>query len=151
MYFGGVCLVVGSPMMIVCISKGNAVAAFFAQSAMGISLSLWGAPMMAWLVESFPSHVRLTSVAIGYNIALALFGGSSGALATKLTDSYGNNAPGFIVSTVALLAMLGLFLQPKQQDRANRAHEVLADLTLEGDEDERGEKEGMFDYETEMI
>ena len=30
--------------MIVCISKGNAVAAFFAQSAMGISLSLWGAP-----------------------------------------------------------------------------------------------------------
>lgn len=87
---------------------------------------------MAWLVESFPSHVRLTSVAIGYNFAMAVFGGSSAAVATTLTDRYGNNAPGFLISVVAVLAMFGLFLQPRQQmERSCRAHEVLADLELE--------------------
>jgi MHS family proline/betaine transporter-like MFS transporter len=44
MYIGGISLAVISPFMIIVISKGNAVAAFFAQCAMGISLSLWGAP-----------------------------------------------------------------------------------------------------------
>lgn len=121
---------------------------------------------MAWLVESFPSHVRLTSVAIGYNLSQALIGGSSPALATHLTTKYGNHSPGFIISAVAIVSMIGLHLQPKPEVRSSRANAVLADLTvggvgsgeeMEGEdvaegvrEGRRGEKIGMFDYGSEM-
>ena len=44
MLLGGVAMAVLSPLMVIIISRGNPVAAFFAQSAMGIALSLWGAP-----------------------------------------------------------------------------------------------------------
>jgi len=133
MYLGGICLTVASPVMLVLIGQGNPLGAFFAQFVLGICLSLWGAPMCSWLVESFPSHVRLTSVAIGYNVALAFFGGSSGFIATEIAEhsSTTNGAVGFLISAVSIVAMIGLFLQPRPQERANRAHEVLADLTLE--------------------
>jgi len=44
MLLGGVAMGVLSPLMVIIISRGNPFAAFFAQSAMGIALSLWGAP-----------------------------------------------------------------------------------------------------------
>lgn len=44
MLLGGVAMGILSPLMVIIISHGNPVAAFFAQSAMGIALSLWGAP-----------------------------------------------------------------------------------------------------------
>jgi len=44
MYIGAVLMGVLSPLMVIVISKGNAVAAFFALSVMGICLSLFGAP-----------------------------------------------------------------------------------------------------------
>lgn len=44
MLLGGVAMGVLSPLMVIVISSGNSTAAFFAQSAMGIALSLWGAP-----------------------------------------------------------------------------------------------------------
>jgi MHS family proline/betaine transporter-like MFS transporter len=44
MLLGGVVMGVLSPLMVIVISSGDSTAAFFAQSAMGIALSLWGAP-----------------------------------------------------------------------------------------------------------
>ena len=82
----------------------------------------------AWLVESFPSHVRLTSVSIGYNIALSCFGGCSGFLATVITDRVGLQAPGYIMSVVSLFAIFGLYLQPTPKDGA-KALQVMPDLT----------------------
>ncbi len=75
MGFGGIFIGTLSPVMIVLIGRGNAMIAFLAQSFLGICLSLWGAPMMAWLAESFEPAARLTSVSIGYNVAQALGGG----------------------------------------------------------------------------
>ena len=68
MAIGGLGLAVLSPLMITMIGKGQASSAFFAQMILGISLSMWGAPMMAWLAESFDPAARLTSVSVGYNI-----------------------------------------------------------------------------------
>jgi hypothetical protein len=59
-------------------------------------------------VESFPPSMRLTSVAVGYNFAQAVIGGSSPALATYLVDTYGLHAPGFMVSVIAILSVTGL-------------------------------------------
>jgi len=66
----------------------------------------------AFLVESFPVHMRLTSVAIGYNVAHAIVGGASPALATYLVDKYGNASPGYMVTIIAIFSLFGLYLVP---------------------------------------
>ena len=71
--------------------------------------------MCAWLVETFPPEARLTSVAVGYNIALALLGGTTPALATYLVDTFGVEAPSYILSFVSILSLAGLYLAPENQ------------------------------------
>jgi len=41
-------------------TAGSNSEAFFAQTAFGLILSLYGAPMLTWMVESFPVESRLT-------------------------------------------------------------------------------------------
>ena len=108
MALGGLLIGSLSPLMIALIGSGNALSAFLAQSFLGICLSLWGAPMMAWLAESFEPAARLTSVAIGYNVAQALGGGMSPAIATELVDKLGTKTPGFYITTMASVSLLGL-------------------------------------------
>ena len=72
--------------------------------------------MMAWLVEGFPPAARLTSVGIGYNIAQATAGGFAPALATMLVDKYGEHAPGFVLTGLAVLSLTGLLVAPKHTD-----------------------------------
>jgi MHS family proline/betaine transporter-like MFS transporter len=108
MALGGVGMGVGSPILVILIGRGNALLAFFAQSIMGIMLSFWGAPMCAWLVESFEPDARLTSVAIGYNLAQALAGGSTPYFATVLVDKLGPGSPGVILTALAVIALTGL-------------------------------------------
>jgi MHS family proline/betaine transporter-like MFS transporter len=112
MKVGGIGMALLAPLLVFVISLSNAVLAFFAQSILGICLSLWGAPMMAWLVESFAPDARLTSVAIGYNIAQAVMGGSAPTLATLMADKM-PASPGFLLTAIALLSLIGLiFVTP---------------------------------------
>lgn len=101
-------MMVLSPILIIVVGQGNAVAAFFAQSALGIALSFWGSPMCAWLVEAFDPASRLTSVAIGYNIAQALVGGATPALATLCVDNLGPYSPGILLTCFAFVSLIGL-------------------------------------------
>jgi MHS family proline/betaine transporter-like MFS transporter len=66
-------------------------------------------------VETFPPEARLTSVAVGYNIALALLGGTTPALATYLVDEVGALAPSYILSGVSVLSLIGLYLGRNKQ------------------------------------
>ena len=75
----------------------------------GLGLSLYGAPMLAFLVESFPPHVRLTGMAVGYNIAQALGGGLAPTLSTYLVDEVGITSPGYLVAIYALVSLAGLW------------------------------------------
>mmetsp|Transcript_35727 Transcript_35727/g.53258 ORF Transcript_35727/g.53258 Transcript_35727/m.53258 type:complete len:468 (-) Transcript_35727:177-1580(-) len=132
MTVGGIMMACAAPIMIVLIGQGNAWLAFFAQSVMGVSLSLWGSPMMAWLVEAFPTEIRLTSVATGYNIAQATVGGLTPAFATFLVNSVGNRAPGLILTVSSLLSLLGLLIVAprapleKEQNSRSQDHEPIA-------------------------
>lgn len=105
---GGLLLAVLSPILIMVISQGSMASAFLGQFIMGISLCLWGAPMMAWLAESFEPAARLTSVSIGYNIAQALGGGMAPAIATMLVDKAGATSPGYYLTIIASIALIGL-------------------------------------------
>jgi len=73
----------------------------------------------AWLVESFPASMRLTSVAFGYNVAHAIVGGSAPVLATYLVDKYGPHAPGYMVTVIASFSVIGLYIAPEKENEEN--------------------------------
>jgi len=108
MAVGGLAMAVGSPLMITLIGTGQVASAFCAQMFLGISLSLWGAPMMAWLAETFEPGARLTSVSIGYNVAQACGGGMAPAIATVMVDRLGTETPGYYMAVVAIISLVGL-------------------------------------------
>ena len=110
MVFGGSSLGVLSPFLVMLIGRGSSLLAFLSQCVLGIALSCWGAPMCAWLVESFEPEARLTSVAIGYNVAQAIAGGSTPFLATLLVDNVNPNAPGLILTALAAVGLFGLLV-----------------------------------------
>mmetsp|Transcript_19399 Transcript_19399/g.42151 ORF Transcript_19399/g.42151 Transcript_19399/m.42151 type:complete len:475 (+) Transcript_19399:70-1494(+) len=102
-----------SPLAMKLISSGDGPTALVAQSTLGIFLCLYGAPLCAFLVEAFPPESRLTSVAIGYNTALAIAGGLSPTLATLLVREYGPTGAGYLLSTFALISLCGVHMTPK--------------------------------------
>eukprot|EP00814_Leptocylindrus_danicus_P011817 CAMPEP_0116019154 /NCGR_PEP_ID=MMETSP0321-20121206/9062_1 /TAXON_ID=163516 /ORGANISM="Leptocylindrus danicus var. danicus, Strain B650" /LENGTH=210 /DNA_ID=CAMNT_0003489659 /DNA_START=57 /DNA_END=689 /DNA_ORIENTATION=- len=95
------------PLLIVEVSRGRENTALLAQTVLGMMVATWGAPMMRWLFEIFPADVRLTSVSIGYNIALALGGGFSPGLATYVSGRFGQHYPGLLLPIFATLGMIG--------------------------------------------
>jgi len=78
-------------------------------------LFIFPCKVCAWLVETFSPEARLTSVAVGYNIALALVGGTTPALATYLVDAFSVETPSYMISFVAILSLIGLYLAPDKQ------------------------------------
>jgi MFS transporter, MHS family, proline/betaine transporter len=114
MTIGGLLMAVLSPLLVMAIGRGNPALALISQCTIGISLSLFSAPMCAWLVEAFDPRARLTSVAIGYNIAQAIAGGGTPALATLITEQLGPRWPGWIATVMAIASLSGLLcVSPK--------------------------------------
>jgi MHS family proline/betaine transporter-like MFS transporter len=115
MTIGALVYGLGCPSLLILIGQGNVALAFLAQSVMGICLSLWGGPMMAWLAESFAPEVRLTSMAVGYNLGVGLFAGVTPAMATYLVDRWGYLAPGYWMTFLASISLFGLWVVAPQQ------------------------------------
>eukprot|EP00980_Cylindrotheca_fusiformis_P007404 scaffold1525_cov142-Cylindrotheca_fusiformis.AAC.204 len=113
MTIGGVAFGLLGPMIVFLIGeKGSRSAgvAFACQTVLSISLTFWGAPMCAWLVESFEPQARLTSVSIGYNIAQAVAGGMSPFWATLLVDKVGLASPGLLLFFLSMVSLAGLWV-----------------------------------------
>lgn len=118
MTWGGVGVALLSPVAMDVLSRGESSFGWVvaAQLVLGVCLCLYAAPMCAWMVESFPPEARLTSVAIGYNVAMALAGGMSPSLATWLVIEHGGVAAGYLLSTLSIVSLLGLHLAPKHEE-----------------------------------
>ena len=70
--------------------------------------------MPAALVELFPARERYTGLSIGYNLSLALFGGTAPLVATFLIRETGNiMAPSFYVIITAVFTAALLFRHPE--------------------------------------
>ncbi len=62
------------------------------------------------LVELFPARVRNSGTALGYNISLAIFGGTTPMVALALTHATGNNlAPAGYLMLCAILSAIALY------------------------------------------
>eukprot|EP00980_Cylindrotheca_fusiformis_P013662 scaffold3515_cov126-Cylindrotheca_fusiformis.AAC.11 len=92
---------------------------FFLQLVMATLLGIFGGAMQPWLIGNFPPHIRMTSTNITYNLAVSLIGGFSPAAATLMVDHFNNSSPGLIISGLAVLAWIGLWVAstgPKWDD-----------------------------------
>ena len=114
----GLGLAAASPFLLAAVGRGSPVVAFSCQLALGALLCLYTGAMYPWIVARFPPALRLTSVSIGYNVAVCLFGGSAPAVATMLVDAYGVYATGLYVTSLAVLSMLGLLIAPAERKEA---------------------------------
>ena len=101
------------PILLIVITYGEPVKAFFAQWGIGILLSLYGGPISAWLVEKFPPKVRLTSASLGYDLAHCSASAFAPLIATLLAQNVSLIAPGVIYPFFAILGLIGMFTSTK--------------------------------------
>jgi len=67
------------------------------------------------MTEIFPTHVRCSAIAIGYNIAVACFGGTAPFVATWLISSTGDNlAPTYYLIAGSVVSLLVLVFMAKE-------------------------------------
>ena len=132
MVASGLVLAATSPFVLALIGEGDPVVAFLCQAALGALFVVWNGAMTPWIVASFPPALRLTSVNIGYNTAVCVFGGSAPGVATLLVDAFGVYAPGFYLTSIAGLSLLGLAIAPKVSE-ASRACQGNDDVYAEAE------------------
>jgi len=119
MLTGAVLVGIYAPIALYLVSHyKNPFLAYGGNSLFGIFLSMFGGPMVAWMVESFPPEARLSSMSIGYNLAQCVFGGSAPAISTLLVDKVSLIAPGFYVSACAVIGFFGVYMSDvSKEDR----------------------------------
>lgn len=79
------------------------------------------APLFAYMAEMFPTSMRASSISIGYNASVMLFGGTAPYIATYLINTTQNQlAPSFYLVAAAAGAAITLFLAPSDK-AAHRA------------------------------
>jgi MHS family proline/betaine transporter-like MFS transporter len=89
------------------LNAGSLVAAILAHVALGILQATFISTSVAALTELFPTRVRYGGFSIGYNISVAIFGGSAPYLATWLISVTGNPlSPAFYVIFGAVATLL---------------------------------------------
>lgn len=86
-----------------------------AQAAFGLVLGVYIAPVPTVLVESFPTSVRYTGMAIAYNAAAAIFGGTAPMACAWLIASTGSRLS--IAFYVVICCIFALIALAKYQDR----------------------------------
>ena len=104
------------------IDSGMTLAAALALTVFAlINGGLQGAMPVA-MADLFPARLRYSAMAIGYNLTLALFGGTAPLVATWLIKTTGNlAAPAwYLVVIAAITLIVTLTLQPHEENRISR-------------------------------
>jgi MHS family proline/betaine transporter-like MFS transporter len=100
--------VLGYPFFLMA-SSGSATLAFLAVLLMIVLYAPYAGAGPAFYAEIFPTHVRYTALSIGYNTAVAIFGGFAPFIATYLVSATGSPyAPAFYVIAAALVTLIVL-------------------------------------------
>jgi len=133
-------MTIGGPILLAFISKGNSYVAFGCQLVLGLLLSFFGGPMSAWMVESFSAEVRLTSAALGYDLAHSVVGGFSPAIATALYDSCGKTCAGSLYTIFGITSLVGLYLNFFCGNGPERQSKELLPTDLEGGDHEAAQE-----------
>ena len=95
-------------------ASGSATLALIAQMLMIVFLSFFSGACPAVYSEILPTRVRYTALSIGYNIAVAVFGGFAPFIATWLIGVTGSNlAPSYYLIAAATITFLVVLRIPE--------------------------------------
>ena len=144
MVVGAIGLGAVGPIMMMVISHGKSVPAFFAQLTIGLLLTMYGGPISAWLVERFPAKVQLTSASLGYDLAHCTASAFAPLLAIVLAQNVGLVAPGIIYPFFAILGLVGMFISTKNHQEGG-IEDRQADTSGVELEQKEAESEGELD------
>ncbi|MGI5518046.1 MFS transporter [Streptomyces sp. CA-106131] len=104
-------VVVTYPAFLLIAKGSNLLAAVVGGAIMGALIAASAAPLFAFMSEMFPTRLRTSSVSIGYNASVMLFGGTAPFISTFLIDRTGSHvAPSFYLVAAAAGAVLTLVL-----------------------------------------
>jgi MHS family proline/betaine transporter-like MFS transporter len=118
MYLGGaIGYAVLSHPLFATMRGGSLISAFTGGLAFALCISLPSGCMAATMIELFPTKTRYTGVAIGYNLAQALLGGTAPLVATALIHVTGNEiAPAWYLIAAALITGVTACLIPARHN-----------------------------------
>jgi len=104
------------------VDHGRLGSALAAQIVFAVLLGGATGPAPAAMVERFPTRLRYTGVAIGYNLSLSLFGGTAPLVATWIVGRTGEiTSPAFFLVALALATALAAYHLPAPSSRVARA------------------------------
>jgi MHS family proline/betaine transporter-like MFS transporter len=88
-------------------SLGNEVLAILGMIVLGLLIALYDGAVSATMAELFPPRIRSGAIAIPYNIAVSLFGGTAPYIATWLISATGYRlSPAFYVMLAAAITLV---------------------------------------------
>ena len=102
-------MVVTYPAFLLLAQGNTPITGMIGGAFMAILIAAGAAPLFAYMAEMFPTTVRASSISIGYNASVMLFGGTAPFIATYLIQSTGSQvAPSFYLVAAAACATLTL-------------------------------------------
>jgi MHS family proline/betaine transporter-like MFS transporter len=119
MYLGGaIGYAVLSHPLFAAMSDGSWVSALTGGLLFALCISLPSGCMAATMIELFPTRTRYTGVAIGYNMAQALLGGTAPLVATALIHVSGNEvAPAwYLIAGAIVTGMTACFIPARHNE-----------------------------------
>ena len=88
------------------------------QFIFALLVGIYAGPVPALLVEMFPTNIRFTGMAIAYNLAAAVFGGTAPMICEWLIRETGNNSSlSWYVMVCNVFSLIALFYY---KDRFNQ-------------------------------
>jgi MHS family proline/betaine transporter-like MFS transporter len=110
-------LVLSYPMFVL-MSQGTFTAALTGQLVSAVLSALYSGASLAAFVELFPTRTRYSGLALGYNLAVAVCGGTTPLVATWLVNVTGSTvAPAFYLMAAALGTTLAALAMPERADQ----------------------------------
>lgn len=88
----------------------------------GILIAMLAGPMPGLYIELFPTNVRYSGIAISYNIAFALFAGTTPALSTYLVNTLHSPLAPVLLIMISAIASLFFFIAMPETARKKLAN-----------------------------
>ncbi|MGV0849013.1 MFS transporter [Mycolicibacterium phlei] len=123
LYTGAIAFAVGVYPMFLLLNSGSLGAAVAAHAVLAAIEAVFVSASLAAGAELFATRVRSSGYSIGYNISVAIFGGTAPYVATWLVARTGNQmAPAFYVIAAAVITLATLLTMRETARRPLRAH-----------------------------
>lgn len=99
--------------------------AMIAFAILGLLYTPQLATISATFPAMFPTHVRYCGLAIGYNVATSLFGGTAGAVNQGVIDATGNTIfPAYYMMGACIIGLVSLYFMTETKGASLRGTEI---------------------------